>query len=806
VSCIGKIASEIEKAMKLSPQEMLRRLGNGENIAKICEAAGIARNEFDAWWKAECQRRVPGSQGSRKVGGLAGLVRIERDAWGIPHVHAESDRDLFFGFGYATAQDRLFQLDYLRRKARGRLAEIMGPEAIESDLLQRTVGVAQIAEKEWTTLPAEVCELLSAYTAGINALMEESRGCLPIEYDLLGYEPEAWRETDSLAIIGEFRWYLTGRFPVIAIPELIKRAVGDGPLYREFVLAEIDDESIMQPGEYTPTPGLSSRGRGEKRDGASTSGDAGPGSNNWVLDGYRTDTGKPLVANDPHIPYYAVSIWHEVRLHGGSFNIAGVALAGMPGIMIGRNEHVAFGITNNICSQRDLYQEKTAADQPGCFLYDGEWEPAQLRAEIIQVRGQEPVRKTIRSSRNGPIVDEVLPAPVRHMGPVSLRWLGFEPCGWLTATIGMNRARNCQEFREAARPWLCPTFNLVFADTEGNIGFQSAGRIPLRKISERGYRPGWDPQHQWTGVIPYDEMPGLINPKRGYVVTANNRLAPSDFPYPLAGCWASGHRARRMRQQIETKKTWSREDCRRMQLDVHSGRAALAVSPLIAALQGDADPYVQQAVSLLRGWNYHIAADSPSALIFNVFFTQWCKTVCRERLPADQTALASAIAVGIGSRLLARDEVGWFQRDRLEAIRETFRASLDELTTKLGNDLATWTWGRLHTLAQPHFLSKRGELGQLLDLNGKPCGGDNVTVCSGSADANCAAALGAGYRMVADMADGDAGLWATEVAGTSGHPGSQHYADQIDPWAAGELHYIPLKGDIGGVVMTLEPV
>ena len=325
-----------------------------------------------------------------------------------------------------------------------------------------------------------------------------------------------------------------------------------------------------------------------------------------------------------------------------------------------------------------------------------------------------------------------------------MRWIGFEPCGWLTATLAANRARTCQEFRAACRPWICPTFNLVFADVDGNIGFQSVGRIPLRKITERAYRPGWDPQHQWTGVVPYDEMPALTNPKRGYVVTANNRTAPADFPQPLAGCWASGHRARRLRQQIEAKKVWSREDTRRLQLDVFSGRAALAVSPLIAALEGDADPHVQQAVSLLRGWNYQIRADSPAATLFDVFFTHWCKTVCRERFPAEVAPFMAATAVGIAARLLVRDPAGWFQRDRTEAMRETFRATLDELTTKLGPDLTAWTWGRLHLLAQPHFLSKRGDLGELLDLTGKPCGGDNVTVCSGSADANHMATLGAG--------------------------------------------------------------
>lgn len=788
--------------MKLSSQEMLRRLGGGETISRVCEAAGIPREEFDAWWKAECRRRVPPAEGKHRVAGLGTSVRIERDRHGVPHVHADNDRDLFFGFGYATAQDRLFQLDWLRRKASGRLAEILGPEAVESDLLYRTIGLARIAEQEWTTLPTDVRELLTAYTAGINAQMEESRSCLPLEFDLLDYQPEPWREVDSLAIIGEFRWYLTGRFPVIAIPELVKRAVGNTELYREFTLPEIDEESIVHSGEWR---GGNGGERGSHRGGASTSGDADGGSNNWVLDGYRTDTGKPLLANDPHIPYYAVSIWHEIRLKGGSFNVAGVALAGMPGIMIGRNEHVSWGITNNICSQRDLYQEKTDAAHPDCYLYDGTWEPARLRTETISVRGKDPIQKTIRSSRNGPIVDEIVPAPVRPLGPVSIRWLGFEPCGWLTATIHSNQARNCNEFRESLRPWLCPTFNLVFADVHGNIGFQSVGRIPLRKIPERGFRPGWDPQHQWVGLLGYDDMPGLANPKRGYVVTANNRLAPSDFPHPLSGCWASGHRARRIRQSIETKKVFSRNDCRLLQLDVHSGRAALAVGPLIAAIAGDTDPRVQQAVSLLRGWNYHIAVDSAAATIFNVFFTNWCKTVCRERLPADQAAFAATVCVGVSARLLARDNAGWFQRDRVQAIRETFRATLDELATRLGNDLSTWTWGRVHVLAQPHFLSKRGDLGQLLDLSGNPCGGDNVTVNSGSADATYASALGAGFRIVADMSDPNAGAWMTEVAGTSGHPGSPHYADQIDSWAAGELHYLSLKTQVNGTILTLEP-
>ncbi len=786
--------------MNLSTDDLLKRLGAGERIDAICEAVGITRTQFDDGWRSECRRRVPSDVGSLHVTGLHGTVRIERDRWGVPHIHADNDHDLFFGFGYATAQDRLFQLDYLRRKAQGQLAEILGPGSVESDVLHRTVGLAPIAEREWQSLPADVQAHLSAYCDGINALREQSLACLPIEFDLLGYHPTPWLPTDSLAIIGEFRWYLTGRFPVIVAPELAKRTLGDGPLFRDFTLGEADEESILHPGEYPARPNPHDVGN------TVSSGDEAAGSNNWVLGGSRTATGMPLVANDPHIPYFAVSIWHEVRLHGGSFNVAGAALAGMPGVMIGRNERVAWGITNNICSQRDLYQEKTDPAHPGCFLFDGYWELATQREEVIAVKGCDPIRKVVRSSRHGPIVDEVLPVAARHTGPVSLRWLGSEPCGWLAATIAMSRARSCDEFREAGRPWLVPTFNLVFADADGNIGLQSVGRVPQRRQEERGYRPGWDPQHAWTGVLAYDDMPRLDNPARGYAVTANNRLAPPDFAYPLYGRWNAGYRARRLREQLEAKPTWNLDESRRLQLDVHSGRAACCVPALVALLRDDGDARVLRAVKLLESWNHHIDADSVPAAIFNVFFAHWAKAVVAERFPPEQVAFVADHAKGIAQRLLQCDANDWFQKTpRASAIRQAFVAALDELTAKLGDDMAGWSWGRIHGIVQPHFLSGIGNLGELMDRSGLPVSGDGVTVCAGTTDAQHRSWLGAGYRMVADMADPQQRLWASEVASTSGHPGSPHYDDQLHPWNAGELHAIPLQGPIDGTVFTLQP-
>ena len=803
--------------MPLSFPELLARLGAGEPIASVCEAAGLSPAEFKDRWRRECEARVPPSTGTKRAT-VKDQVRIERDEWGLPRIVAHNDDDLFFGFGYATAQDRLYQLDYLRRRALGRLSEVLGPEALELDLTARTVGLPQIAEAEWQSLPDETRRLLVAYTSGVNALIDESRCNLPIEFDLLGYVPEPWRPQDCLAIAGEFRWYLTGRFPVIVIPELAKRALGEGPHYQAFLQAEADAEAILPAGSYP------SHRAGMQPVGASVNDPhEGTGSNNWVISGTKALAEKPLVASDPHIAFAAVSCWHEVHLHGGSFNVAGIAYAGMPAIMFGRNERVAWGITNNICSLRDLYQERTDAAHPGCFEYDGRWEPARERVETIAVKGREPVRTTIRLSRNGPIVDEILPTPARGTGPVSLKWLGSAYCGWLTALLDMDRAKTCEELRQATQPWLVPTFCVVYADIFGHIGYQCTGRIPIRNVSERGYRPGWDPQHQWAGMIPFEGMPHCDDPSRGWIGTANNRVAADDFPYPLAGTWSNGFRAVRIRQLLEGQAKFRRQDFARMQQDSVSLRAVDCIPPLLdilrAAVERSESPEGGQkalstgdirrlchAIEYLAVWDCRMEPDRVAASLFNVFFANWCQRVAEQRFSGETATLMAGAINGLASELLTNNRCGWFQvavdrdefrRDELRrgAIVESFLAALDFLTQKLGNDPLQWSWGRLHTLQQKHFLSGRGELGALLDRGGVPVRGDFITVCNTGQAPDFTAPSGAGYRLIADLADPRAGLWAIDAGSESGHPGSPHYDDQLSEWQTARYHYVALKTD-----------
>jgi len=774
----------------------LRQLGAGETIGAICQRAGWTRAEFDAWWRQEAASRAPRCAG-RVLTAVRAEATIQRDQWGVPHIFADNEHDLWYAFGFALAQDRLFQLDYLRRKGLGRLAEVLGADGLPLDLIARTVGLNRIAQAEWPQLSEETQRVLQAFAAGVNGWIAECGERLPIEFDFLDYRPESWSPVDSLAIESEFRWYLTGRFPVIVMPEVAKRVLGEGPLYRNFVLGEAGEEAILPAEAYRGV---------QRQDVGGAAGDfEGTGSNNWVVAGRHCRSGMPLVASDPHIAFEAVSCWYQAHLCGGGIHVAGMAYVGMPAIMFGRNERVAWGITNNICSLRDLYQEQTDAAHPHCFLYDGRWEPSRELVETIQVKGAEPVRRAIQFSRNGPVVNEILPLRENQTGPVTLKWLGADRGGWLTALLGMDRARSLGEFREALRPWHVPTFNLVVADVAGQIAVQCAGRIPLRTTSERGYRSGSNPDQQWTGLLPFEAMPHAIDPTRGWLATANNRLAGDDYPYPLFGTWVSGYRAERIRQMIEARlgsaasdtaqRGFTCDDFRDMQQDTLSLRAVSCLPPLIAALSSVKDPLVQAAAQHLRRWDGRMEAELVAPALFNVFFSFWSKAVALARFEDVTAELLAKQAEGIASRLLAADPHGWFaDGQRLPCIQRVFSETLTYLTQRFGSDMSGWQWGRLHWLPLRHVLSNRGDLGQLLDHGGGPVSGDMTTVCNTGGDANWLATTGAGYRLIADLATNQ--LLAVDAQSQSGHPGSPHYSNQLTAWNSGEYGVIPLDRDV----------
>ncbi len=771
--------------MRLPDSDVLRRLGEGRPVADVAREAEMSTDEFESWWSGQLASRLPDTKGTRTVGAS---VEIMRDEWGIPSIYADTEDDLFFGYGYAMAQDRLWQLDYLRRKAMGRLSEVLGPSSLDVDIVARTVGINRIAVDEITRLPAQTVSRLKAMSRGINAAMQESSAKLPIEFDLLGYAPEPWSPVDSVAIWAEFRWYLTGRLPVIALPELAKRALGDGPLYQAFLTGEAEEESILSPGAYP-----SQRSKTQRVGEVVSDSSEGQGSNNWVIGGSLTESGHPLLASDPHIAFGSVSCWYEVHLSGAGFNAAGAGYIGVPGMLFGRNERVAWGLTNNICAQRDLYQEQESEDHPGQFLYDGNWEQATTIEETIKVKGAAPVVKQIRFSRNGPIVDEILPAPARNTGPVSLRWMGHEPCDEITSMLNLARAGNASEFRESLRTWIVPTFSFGFADVDGHIGYQSSGHLPIKEEWGRGYRPGWDSDQAWQEIIPFDAMPSIADPSSGWIRSANNRTAPEDFPYPLSGVWSSGYRAQRIRNMLEENGSHTRQGIARMQLDTMSLRAAEALPGLIAILEGTTDPRLHEAAGHLAKWDCRMEPDRVGASLFEVFFEHWTNEVSAERFSGESVALLAGATSGLSTELLTKEAHGWFENgDRAEAICRAMQGAIADLEGRIGSDMAGWNWGAIHKVALRHHLSERGEIFERLDRGGDPVGGSGITVSNTGFDPNYMAAMGANFRLNADLADNPPGLWAVDAAGQSGNPGSPNYCDQLPEWQVNRHHHLPL--------------
>ena len=782
---------------------LLYRLGRGASVEEACLSGNLEAQGFQSWWQAQLARRLPHLEGVTPVP-VRDAVEIHRDSNGVPHIFADHKEDLYFAYGYAMAQDRLWQLDYYRRQAQGRLAEILGADAcpmatggairaLDRDIVARTIGFERIAQAKLAILDNEVGQYLSAFVAGINQLQTECRNNLPIEFALLDYSPEPWDPVDTLSIWTEFQYYLTVRLDVIVMPELARRELDNDGLFQAYLEGEVDAESILPLGMNSETQaGRTGQAVGDPAEGI--------GSNNWAVAGKRTARGHTLLASDPHIAFNAVSCWYEAHLHGASgLNVAGAGYIGVPGILFGRNIDVAWGITNNICSQRDLYLEKTDPQHPGCFQSGKQWVPGKELVENIEVREQETVELRVKFSSNGPIVNHLLPESVRDFGPVSLKWMGAQNGPTELSEIGCmmqtNRAQNCQEFRVALKDWKVPTLSMVFADIHGHIGYQCAGHIPLRATWNRGFRRGWDPNDAWQEVIPFEGLPAMSDPEEGWIRTANNRTAGNDFPYPLSGTWASGYRAQRIRQLLEEEERVSPDDCMRWQMDTLSLRAGECLPALQSLLADVSDGQIRTALDIWKDWNGRMEPDSIGGTLFETFFTLWQKAVAAERFSAQNASYLAGGIAGLAVLLLREDTTGWFEGNdrRRGLVIDTLLQAWHQLSSELGPDQAQWLWGRVHKIRLDHPLGYLPALGPLLDRGGQSVGGSGITVCNTGVDPNYMSAMGANYRIVAELDAQEPVLYAVDAAGQSGHAGSSNYCDQLPLWLNGQMKRLNLQ-------------
>jgi penicillin amidase len=784
------------------------------------------------------RQALPRTEGEARLPGLRGELKIERDADGIPTIRAGNLHDLMFGLGVAHAQDRLWQLETHRRIGAGRLSEAFGPGALDNDRFLRALGVRRAAQAQWEHVQGESREALQGYAAGVNAAVQHLGQALPPEFLVLGVKPEDWSPVDSLAWSIMMAWDLGGNWST----ELLRLRLAlklDKPRIDQ-LLPPYPGEQPVATQDYTTTyRGLKLAGTVAGSDAAAAallaaapeSGIEGVGSNNWVLAGSRTTTGKPLLANDPHLKLSAPALWYFARLDAPGYRVAGATLPGVPGVVLGQNEHVAWGYTNTGPDVQDLYLERVKPDDAEQYQTPDGWARFDRWQETIAVRGQAPVTLTVRATRHGPVIsdagvaDDVVGAPGRQGYVLAMRWtaLDAEPgLDQLGATLRMNRAASVAEFIEAARGWVAPMQNMVVADAKGHIGYIAPGRVPMRRAEHdlRGLSPapGWDARYDWAGWLPFDALPQQRDPQRGYIATANQRIVAPDYPHYLTSSWALPFRQQRIEQMLDAKPRHSLADLQVQHADVRS----LGAGPTLAWLQRvrSDHPLAAAATKQLQGFDGTMAADHAAPLIYWAWLRRLTMALLSDELgPLFERTFGGRSYFEAVDAILARNDAWWCDDKRTPAVETcaqqsdaALRAALDELQAAQGSDPAAWRWGRAHVSRAEHRpFSHVKALAPYFELRA-PVGGDTFTVNVSRVNLKADRSTGELYldehgpslRAVYDLAD-RANSGFMHSTGQSGIPWSPHYSRFLQSWV--DVRYVPVwPREPAAQMLTLRPL
>ncbi|MEZ5352245.1 MAG: penicillin acylase family protein [Bryobacteraceae bacterium] len=715
---------------------------------------------------------------AQSVDGLTSPVEVLRDKWGVPHIYAQNTNDLFFAQGWVTAKDRLFQIDLWRRIGTGKLAEVLGAKAIPRDRIARLVRFRGDWTKEWESYSPDTKQIATAFTSGINAYIRSLAGNWPVEFKAAGYAPGMWEPED-----------VTARVAGLLMIRNFTREVQRAEDIRRFGLDIVQRYMPPDPPVKIEIPrGLDLDGIGPELL-ADYNATVGPvrlqdqGSNNWVVAGSRTSTGKPLLANDPHRPVNIPSLRKTVHLVAPGWNVIGAGEPALPGVALGHNEDIGFGFTIVGIDQGDLYVEKLNPVNPDEYEYKGQWQKMKIVEEPLVVKGEaKPRRLLLRYTIHGPVLAEDLG---RHRA-YSLKWVGSEPgtAGYLAA-LRLLRARNWNEFEAAVAHYKVPSENLVYADRAGNIGWIASGMTPVRpNWSGLLPVPGDAGEYEWSGYLDPAKNPRAFNPQFGAIWTANHNILPKDYPYALGYEWAAPFRAFRLEEILRAQYQFDIPAMQRMQQDVLSHPARILRSLILnwQRKKGDLPEREERVLAMFERWDFGTAdfgnrpnccrlrADSVEATIFEIWSAM---------LPD------FFYGPGLGSRVNLFQTLGDFHRNPDEtAFRRSLSAALDYLEIALGKDMSQWQWGRLHTITFRHPVDRkafhRGPIARPGDAN-------TVNSTSGG---NLRQTNGASYRQILDTADWDRSVM-TNVPGESGDPSSPFYDSLLEEWASGGYHPMP---------------
>jgi penicillin amidase len=787
------------------------RRAAGVGLLAGAAGTGIAAASVGVAWHRLARRALPQESGRTRVPGLRGEVEVRRDRWGVPHIEARDRRDLHFAEGFVHAQDRLWQMDFHRRVVSGRLSEFAGDETLQVDRLMRTLGMRRAAEREEEALEPELLAQLLHFCAGVNAGAAAAKAP-PFEMRILGLEWEPWRPVDILGLGKLLAFGLSTNWERELLRADMVRDLGPELTARLDPAYPAGNPIVDQtPWNGEGLPLVEQIDAVRRSLGVATE---ASGSNNWAVSGKRSVTGMPLIAGDPHLPPSMPGIWHEIELRCGGRFVRGASLPGMPGIYMGQANDVCWTITNVMADVQDLFIERVEGDS---YRFEDEWRPLDTRREEIVVKGRaQPVSLEVRETHHGPIVNEALGADDAE--PLALAWQSLREPTAFVGMIDLLDATSGPDLVERLEGHTSPASNMVWADRHGSIGYKLIGRLPRRRGEVADLpKPGWTGEFEWEGTVPYAELPEVIDPESGFLITANNRIVGDDYPHHITSEWLDGFRAKRIEQMLEEREKHDLEGFAVMQTDVLSLpglEAARRLSRLSPPGQRE-----RAAIERLRVWDGRLDPDTIAGTIYQAFLLRLAREVARAAIGdrdlcerwLDRADSGFAPHVTSPWRwhshlmdLWAEADEELVGRDWDDLVTEALAGALDDLTDRFGPDPDGWRWGVVHEMEFPHPLGGANPLFRRLLNRQLRAGGAQETVCQIAYDPNdpYRAVWGPSWRMVADPTDPDRSRWQM-FTGESGHPASPHYADLQEPWLAGETQ--PMCGDGPWRVLTLTP-
>ncbi|MCF6139004.1 penicillin acylase family protein [Pseudalkalibacillus berkeleyi] len=735
------------------------------------------------------QRSLPETKGEIVLAGINEPVSVIRDKSGTPHIEANSPRDLYTAQGYVTAQDRLFQMDLSRRLASGQLSEVIGEATLDRDRFFRTLGLRRAAERSLDQYSEEARNVLNWYTDGVNAYIKEAidKNKLPPEYTILDFEPKKWSPVDSLTIAKYMAFDLGGHW--------------EGQAFRHYLVQNFPEEKALELFPAYPDDGamIISEAKNnpvniEESLASAVIPDPFNGSNNWVVSGQKTESGLPILANDPHLGLGTPSIWYETHLKTDRLNVSGVIFAGIPGIIVGHNEQIAWGVTNVGPDVQDLYIEKRNPNKPDQFLYKNEWEEAEIIKEPIKVKDGATVDHQVTITRHGPIISEFARYKEEDTA-LALKWTALQPSTELEAVLRMNQADDWSSFKEALTYFHTPAQNFVFASVDGDIAYRANGLIPIRSKGDSLLPvPGWTGEYEWEGFVPWEELPTIVNPSKGYIATANNKIVDDDYPYHITHTWAQPYRQERIVEILSGIGPLKTQEMKELQMDKYNLQAEEMVKILLPKMDPlNLSEREQQAYRLVGKWDYIDRKESGAPLLFHLWMYAISDQLFEKQIDPKMMKFFDGRAQVVDELIRGADQGKssiWMKEAGgiTEVATKAFQQAVSEATTLQGKDIEDWRWGKYHSLLFEHPLGSTSPLQLLFNPNEVEVGGSRVTVmAAGWSKKTGKVNHGAAWRTIVDLANIEQSQNIVGP-GQSGHVLSTWYDDQVLDWANGTYH------------------